>query len=121
MRQLNRKSLAEIDSDLKTSELRWEAASHLAEYLDDPPSDVWKLILTHGSSDDEDLRSAIATCVLEHLLEKFFDQYFPLLESEVRNGNRNLMKTLKLCWKFGESERPLNSDRWDQLVRSLEP
>jgi len=110
------KSLTDIDADLGSPELRWEAAAHLAEHINDASSDVWKLVLKHGSSDDGDLRSAIATCALEHLLEMSFDQYFGLLELEVRKGNRNLLNTLKLCWKFGDSECSSNSDRWDELI-----
>lgn len=120
MRKPARKPLTDIDAELRNSELRWEAASHLADYIEDASSDVWKLVLEHGSSEDEDMRSAIATCVLEHLLEMSFDRYFSLLELEIGKGNRNLMKTLKLCWKFGESERSSNSDRWDELIRKCE-
>lgn len=116
MIDLDRKKLTEIEANLHRKELRWEAASQLAEYINDSPSDVWRLVLEHGSSDDEDMRSAIATCVLEHLLESFFDPYFHLLELEVGGGNRNLMETLKLCWKLGESEHSVNSARWDELI-----
>jgi hypothetical protein len=111
--------LDRIDSALTRPETRWEAATQLGEWTKESSSAVWGLILKHGSSDDEDLRFAIATCVLEHLLEYHFEQYFPLLESEIRGGNLNLGKTLRLCWKFGQAEFPSNTNRWDRLVKSL--
>jgi hypothetical protein len=60
---------------------RWRGAADLGEYVFDHPEEAWPLVLEFGSSAVEDTRSAIATCVLEHILEHHFDVYFPVLGS----------------------------------------
>ena len=58
---------------------------------------------------------AVATCLLEHLLEFQFDLYFPRLEREVRSGNRLLADTFMTCWKFDLAEVPRIVKRWERL------
>lgn len=94
---------------------RWAAAAELGEYVYEHPAEVWPLVLRHGSSEVEDMRSAIATNVLEHILEHHFDKFFPLLEQEILKGNENLRATLRLCWKFGQSLDPARARRWEAL------
>ena len=62
---------------------RWRGAADLGEYVFDHPEEAWPLVLEFGSSAVEDTRSAIATCVLEHILEHHFDVYFPVLVLEI--------------------------------------
>lgn len=90
---------------------RWSAAAELSEFVVEYPDLLWPLVVRQGSSEHEDLRMAIATCVLEHILEHHFDEYFPKLESAIRSGNAALKRTLARCWKFGDSEVPSNSER----------
>jgi hypothetical protein len=62
------------------------------------------LVVRFGSSDVLDVRQAIASCALEHILEHHFEMFFPRLEGEIRGGNGNLRDTLKLSWKLGRAE-----------------
>lgn len=96
---------------------RWKAAADLGELVISAPEILWPLVLRYGSSDDEDLRSAVATCILEHLLEYHFNEIFPKLEKEVIEGNSNLRDTFSVCSKFGQSELPQNALKWDRLLK----
>ena len=112
------KSIAELERELESRDeaVRWAAAAELGEYVVDHPERVWPIVLRFGSSETEDMRQAIATNVLEHLLEHHFDRYFPLLEQEINRGNELLRDSLRLCWKLG---KPLDSSRlarWNALT-----
>lgn len=48
---------------------RWQAIIDLSEYLDSEPEAIWKFLEEFHDTQDEDLRAALATCVLEHLIE----------------------------------------------------
>lgn len=112
--------ILDLEQELISSDpsRRWEAASALTDYAVTSPEKVWPIIVRQVSRDDEDLQEAIATCILEHVLEYHFNRFFELLEEEIaKNGNEKLRETLKLCWKLGQAETPENSVRWDRLVR----
>ena len=110
-----------IDAGLESSieRDRWAAAEAAGELIAERPWDAWGVVLRHGISSDEDTRTAVATCVLEHLLESHFETFFPLLEAEIRGGQKLLADTFTRGWKFGEAEMPINSERWDKLVAEL--
>ncbi len=112
------KSIGKIDAGLRSrnAQERWAAAEAAGELIAVKPWDVWRLVLRHGASDDEDLRTAVATCMLEHLLEDHFDTFFPLLEAQIRGGNYALGDTLRRCWKLGAAELPNNAKKWDRLL-----
>lgn len=111
-------TLREINTGLASisEETRWAAAHAATDFIDKSPMETWHLVVTHGSSADEDTRMAVATCILEHLLEKHFDTFFPLLEQEIDSGNANLGDTLNLCWKLGDAMNTSNAKRWDMLI-----
>jgi hypothetical protein len=52
---------------------RWQAIIAVSEFIEDHPEPVWSFIVRWGSSPDDDLRMAVATCLLERLLEFHFD------------------------------------------------
>jgi hypothetical protein len=86
----------------------------VAEFLETEPEAVWEFILSWGGHPQEDLRDAIATCLLEHLLQDHFATYFPRVERQVKAG-RMFGDMFDRCWKFGQSEEPLNAARFDRL------
>ena len=74
-----------IEAALKSSseKERWGAAEAAMEYV------------------YLDLRQAIASCVLEHVLKHHFETFFQRLEAEIRCGNGNLRNTLKPVRRHG--------------------
>jgi hypothetical protein len=97
---------------------RWQAMIHVGEFIDEEPDAVWRFIGAWGAHPDADLRAAVATCLLEHLLEKHFVRFFPQVEGMVR-GNPLFADTFRRCWKLGQSELPENSRLWDALMLDL--
>src|SRR5262245_38109410 len=59
---------------------RWQAIIKIGEFIEDEPEAVWAFIVRWGPSSDSDLRAAIATCLLEHLLEYHFDAFIARVE-----------------------------------------
>jgi hypothetical protein len=48
---------------------RWQAIIDVGEYLQGEPERIWSFIVELHDTQDGDLRSALATCLLEHLIE----------------------------------------------------
>jgi hypothetical protein len=106
---LARTLIADPDNDC-----RWQAVIVVGEYVEDSPEEVWQVISQFGESQDEDMRVAIATVLLEHLLESHFDAYFPRLRERVQGGSLLLADTLSRCWAFGRAEA-----RWGEVEALL--
>lgn len=66
--------LPELDRNLASTDndVRWNAAATHTDCAMFQPDHVWPIILKHGSNCDEDLRTAVSTCTLEHLIEYHF-------------------------------------------------
>jgi hypothetical protein len=87
-------------------DFRWQAMVAVGDFVQSEPDAVWRFASKWGASEDEDLRAAIATCVLEHLLEYHFDALIGQVEDLARR-NRFFADTVRRCWAFGlASESP---------------
>jgi hypothetical protein len=93
---------------------RWQAIIRIADFIPEEPEAVWTFILRWGCSDDDDLRRAVGTVLLEHLLEQHFDNYFPKVATAVEK-NVLFRSTFAICAKFGQSKQEGNSERFDRL------
>lgn len=93
---------------------RWQAIIRISEFIHADPEAVWPFILRWGSNGCADVRAAIATCLLEHLLEEYFQQLLPRIELAVR-ANKDFADTFLRCAKFGQSESPENSAEFDRV------
>ena len=117
--KLSASKIAAIDRGLssKVEKTRWKSAIALGEYCKSDPKNVWPLIVKYGSSRKTDTRTAIATCVLEHILEYHFDPYFGESLKIVRGGDIRFGRTLAICWKFGQALKKNNSSRFDRFKK----
>lgn len=93
---------------------RWQAVIAVGEHVESDPEPVWTFVERWGTHPDDDLRSAIATCILEHLLEYHFDLIFPRME-QLAKSNPVFARTVANCWLFGQSELPENAARLHDL------
>ena len=93
---------------------RWQAIIAVGEFMRAEPEAVWPFIAKWGCSDDNDLRMAIATCLLEHLLEHHFDAFIDRVEA-LAKANKYFLDTASHCGKFGQSEEPSRRARLDKL------
>ncbi len=98
-------------------DVRWQAMIDVAEFVESHPEEVWPFVRRWGATPDDDVRAAVATCVLEHLLEHHFDRIFPLVEQTV--ADPLFADTFSLCWKFGQAAAPANSARFDRLRQEV--
>lgn len=94
---------------------RWQAVIAVGEFVESDPEPVWEFVKRWGASPIEDLRDAIATCILEHLLEYHFASVFPKVEQQV-HANPLFAEMFCRCWKFGQSNHPKNSQQFDALM-----
>jgi hypothetical protein len=97
----------------------WAGAVAMGEYCESEPGSIWPLTVKYASHDHAEMRMAIASCVLEHLLEFHFDPYFGLSRDIIRSGNRAFADTFSHCWKVGEADRPENAAKFDALVTEI--
>ncbi len=97
---------------------RWQAIIAIAEFIKDEPEAVCSFAERWGQHPDEDLRVAIATCVLEHLLEHHFDLVFPRIERLARSS-RPFAQAVSMCWLFGKTKNPANAETFGELLREL--
>ncbi len=93
---------------------RWQAIIVIEGFIQSDPDAIWPFIVRWGSNVDEDLRNAVATCLLEDLLEYHFDRFFPRLEEAV-HSNALLADTFSRCWKFGQAKEEGNARRFEAL------
>jgi hypothetical protein len=97
---------------------RWQCIIDLGEYVESNPEEVWAFVAHWGGHRDEDLRSAIATCLLEHLLEHHFDVIFPRVEQRAL-GDKRFGAMFSICAKCGQAELPKNAPRFDALKAAV--
>ena len=95
---------------------RWQAIIAVSEFIEDHPEQVWEFAKRWGEHEQEDVRSAIATCILEHLLEQHFELLFGRIEAAAK-ANPRFMDTLRECARFGQCLVPKNSKRLDRLIK----
>lgn len=97
---------------------RWQAIIAIADYIPTDPEAVWDFIHVWGCHAQEDLRAAVATCLLEHLLGEHFATMFPRAE-RLADADSLFADTILHCWKFGQAEEPTNAARFDALCERL--
>jgi hypothetical protein len=101
-----------------TRDPRWQAIIRVGEFIESQPEPVWEFSLRWGKHRQADLRTAIATCLLEHLLEHHFDLIFPRLRREALSSAR-FADTFQRCWWFGQAEEPKNAARVKRLAAEI--
>ncbi|HEU5255120.1 MAG TPA: hypothetical protein VFU28_03970 [Vicinamibacterales bacterium] len=97
---------------------RWQAMIAVGDFVETEPDAVWSFVQRWGTSPDEDLRSAVATVLLEHLLEHHFDGMIGSVEHAALN-NECFADTVCRCWKLGQAEEPTRAAQLDRLIAAI--
>nr|WP_309684388.1 hypothetical protein [Armatimonas sp.] len=107
-----------VEGSDEVSDPRWQAIITLEPLIESAPEVLWPFIARWGSHPDEDLRMAIATCLLEHLLESHFATYFPRVEA-LAQTNSFFGETFQFCWPLRQAQIPENRERYTTLSNQL--
>ncbi len=75
---------------------RWQAIIAVGDYIQTDPEAVWEFVRRWGVHPQVDVRDAIATCLLEHLLEHHFKTILPRVEQAITE-DRLFADTLLRC------------------------
>jgi GNAT superfamily N-acetyltransferase len=78
---------------------RWQAIIGVGEFVESEPATVWRFVERWGAHEDTDLRTALATCVLEHLIQHHGDTILPLARAAA-DKDPLFADTLRRCWRF---------------------
>lgn len=97
---------------------RWQAIIGIGEFIESEPEAVWGFICRWGGHAQKDLRNAIATCLLEHLLEHHFATYFERVE-RLASSDPLFRDTFQRCWQLGQALEPGNTERFASLMERL--
>jgi hypothetical protein len=97
---------------------RWQAIIRVGTFIESHPEPVWEFARRWGKHAQADLRAAVATCLLEHLLEHHFETLFPRVRREALASVR-FADTVASCWPFGFAALPRNLARMQRLKREL--
>jgi len=97
---------------------RWQAILRVEDYIEQHPEEVWRFTRKWGVHANVDLRTAVATCLLERLLACHFSRIFSLVSEASRHSAR-FADTLSRCWALGQARRPQNLKRLRALVREV--
>jgi hypothetical protein len=71
-----------------------------------------------GGHEQEDLRTAIAVLLVEHLLKYHFDLVFPHIEKAAM-GSALFGDTFLKAWKLRQAQEPDNSSKFEALRTKL--
>jgi len=97
---------------------RWQAILDISNYVETQPEAVWQFAHRWGKHAQADLRMAVATCLLEHLLEHHFELLFPRVRRAALESPR-FANTFGSCWWFGEAKSPKNAAQIKRLESQL--
>src|SRR5436190_6412056 len=97
---------------------RWQAIIRVGEFIETQPEPVWQFAHRWGKHAQPDLRIAVATCLLEHLLEHHFELLFPRLRRAAMESRR-FADTVGSCWWFGQAKARKNAARVKRLQGQL--
>jgi hypothetical protein len=97
---------------------RWQAVIAVAKFIEAHPLEVWGFVSRWGCSRDEDLRIAIATCALEHLLEHHFELIFPEVQA-LAGESAHFADTVRTCWAFDREMPSMNAAKLRALQERL--
>lgn len=94
---------------------RWQMMMRIEDFIPGHPEPVWDFVRKWARHPQEDLRTAVAVVLLEHLLEQHFDLIYRRVRDEVRASKR-FLDTLQRCWWLGQAALPANAGKLDRLA-----
>jgi hypothetical protein len=103
-----------LPADEGCDDPRWRAIIEVGNFIETDPEPVWQFVRQWGNCSREDVRDAIACCLLEHLLEHHFELIFPRVEKAVKEAPL-FADTFGRCWLFGQADVAGNFQQFERL------
>lgn len=75
---------------------RWQAIIDVSEYLETEPERIWTFIEELHDTKDADLRAALATCLLEHLIDAH--PHYRARAERLAAESPEFRQMLEMCW-----------------------
>jgi uncharacterized protein (DUF433 family) len=101
------------------SDPRWQAIMKIEDFVETEPEAIWPFALKWGSvANEPDLTGAIATLLLERLLQYHFELIFPRVVAAVRESPV-FADAFSIAYKLGQAEQPGNSEQFDNLREEI--
>lgn len=98
---------------------RWQAIMKIEDFVESEPEAIWPFVLKWGSlPDEEDLSAAIATLLVERLLQFHFDLIFPRVRAAAQS-NVWFARTFAKSWKLGQAEEAARAEQYDKLLSEI--
>ena len=97
-------------------DVRWQVIIQVGDFVEHEPEVVWPFVLRWGRSADADLRMAVATCLLEHLLEHHHDRLIELVENAAATSAL-FADTVSSCWIDAANVDEARRERLKKLAR----
>jgi len=89
----------------RSNDIRWLSVILMGECipLHRRTEDVWRWIVDLCGGDD-DMKDALATVLLEHLLEEGFDDAIRRIKLRLADRTAGFVELLHRCWRFGQPD-----------------
>jgi hypothetical protein len=84
------------------------------------PREMIEEIISIVDQCDEEMLTAVGTCLLEHMLEVDFLYIFDKIETSIDAGCLAMASCFSVCSKFGQSNEPQNSINFDRLKEKIQ-
>lgn len=84
------------------SDCRWQAAIVIGLHIETRAEEVWQITAAAGCSEDADVRAAVATCLLEHLIEH--DRRYLDRAQQLASRDARFRETLASSWHDGPDQ-----------------
>jgi len=98
---------------------RWQAIMKIEDFVESEPEAIWPFAKKWGSvANEPDLNAAIATLLLEHLLQYHFQLIFPRVVAAVRESPA-FADAFSICYKLGQADEPGHSEQFDKLREEI--
>ncbi len=78
--------------------VRWRILVAIEDFAERCPERIWPFVVKWGSVLNRDIRQGVACCILEHILEFHWDEYFAESRAVIDRGNIRFAYALSFCW-----------------------
>ena len=83
----------------RSANVRWGTLNCISfGFAESHPRRLWPFIARWGCHRSSDIRSGVACCLLEHILDVDFEEIFERSKALVEAGNIRFLDTLRTCW-----------------------